>query len=180
MEMLLFSVITLSMVSSSYSDFRNNKITPDEELSNLMNECKSEPNSLWIGKRCYFFNKNLQSYEDAQDYCQFHFDRKKTVQKTRGRLYEPRHFSNFISMYRRAQEIFGSRYPGFWLGIDNIQNFKYASDGKSLSDATWVPWAPNRPNEDSNETCLTAFRFKWFDIKCSDISWSICESIPDI
>ena len=171
--MVLLVIITWLITSSSASTFEYDKITAEEEVS-LINYCHSDPNSKWIGNRCYFFNQYVQSYDEAQYNCQFHFDLKN--RKVHGKLYEPNDLSNFVSMNKIAQEMFQSRFPGFWLGING---FNYASNGKSLLDETWTPWAPTHlATLDKEKTCIMAFRTKWFHVKCSDIGWSICESIP--
>ena len=84
-------------------------------------------------------------------------------------------------MYKIAQEKFTEKSPGFWLGIEDIENegvFKYTSNNQSLL-GEWearLPWAPNQPNGGKKENCLTGMRFRWYDYDCSKIAWSICES----
>ena len=149
--------------------------TVENEVSNSMKICESNPNSKWIGGRCYFFNKEFMSYEDAQDYCQFHFIDKNLNQP--GRLYEPRSIKEFKLIYKTAKEIFEE--SNFWLGITkNENNFRYASNKNLVfnSPEARLPWGRTQPDGGEKEKCVLAFRSRWHDQDCSSIAWSICES----
>ena len=149
--------------------------TVENEVSNFMKNCQSDPNSKWIGGRCYFFNKEFKSYEDAQDYCQFHFIDRNLNQT--GRLYEPRSIKEFKLMYRTAIEMFDE--SNFWLGITkNETNFRYASNKNLVfnSPEARLPWGRKQPDGGEKENCVLAFRSRWHDQDCSSIAWSICES----
>ena len=149
--------------------------TVENEVSKFMKNCQSDPNSKWIKGRCYFFNKDFKSYEDAQDYCQFHFIDQNLNQT--GRLYEPRSIKEFRSMYRIAKEMFDE--SNFWLGITKTEtDFRYASSKNlvfNTSEAR-LPWGRKQPDGGKNQNCVLAFRSRWHDQDCSSIAWSICES----
>ena len=149
--------------------------TVDNEVSNFMKNCQSDPNSKWIRGRCYFFNKEFMSYEDAQDYCQFDFIDRNLNQT--GRLYEPSSIKEFKLIYRTAIEMFDE--SNFWLGITkNGNNFKYASNKNLVfnSPEARLPWGRTQPDGGEKEKCVLAFRSRWHDQECSSIAWSICES----
>ena len=177
----LFLILTLLSTTSYTLPTKSRidlKLTTVEKLS-FKKYCQSDPNSKWIQGRCYYFNKKLHNFEDAKDQCQFHFIYKN--QNRAGKLYEPKSLIEFLSMYKIAQEKFTEKSPGFWLGIEDIENegvFKYASNNQSLL-GEWearLPWASNQPNGGKKENCLTGMRFRWYDYDCSKIAWSICES----
>ena len=78
--------------------------------------------------------------------------------------------------------MFDTKYPGFWLGITDTEkegDFKLKSNGKSLLGAWEVRllWAKNQPNGGKNENCLATLKGRWYDVQCSELSWSICESV---
>ena len=178
MEKLFFIITLLSTTSNTLSTKLriDLKLTTVEKLS-FMKYCQSEKNSKWIKDRCYYFNKELHNFDNARDQCQFHFENQERI----GKLYEPKSVIEFLSIYKIAQEKYTEKSPGFWLGINDIENegvFKYASNNQSLL-GEWearLPWAPNQPNGGKKENCLTGMRFKWYDYDCSKIAWSICES----
>ena len=149
--------------------------TKENEVSNFMKICQSNPNSKWIGGRCYFFNKEFMSYEDSQDYCQFHFIDRNLNQT--GRLYEPRSIKEFKLIYKTARDIFEE--SNFWLGITkNETNLRYASNKNLVfnSPKARLPWGRTQPDGGEKENCVLAFRSRWHDQDCSSIAWSICES----
>ena len=148
--------------------------TKENDVSNFMKICQSNPHSKWIGGRCYFFNKEFMSYEDAQDYCQFHFIDRNLNQP--GRLYEPTSIKEFKVIYKTAKEIFEE--SNFWLGITkNENNFRYASNKNLVfnSPEARLPWGRTQPDGGEKEKCVLAFRSRWHDQDCSSIAWSICE-----
>ena len=101
-----------------------------------------------------------------------------------GKLFEPKSTKEFLIMYKVAEKMFNRKFPGFWLGITDIKkegDFKLSSSGQSLLGA-WkarLPWAKNQPNGGKKENCLVTLKGRWYDIKCSEVSWTICESIPE-
>jgi len=149
--------------------------TVENEVSNFMKICQSNPNSKWIRGRCYFFNKEFLSYENAQDYCQFDFLDRNFNQT--GRLYEPSSIKEFKLIYKTAIEMFDE--SNFWLGITkNENNLRYASNENLVfnSSEARLPWGRTQPNGGEEEKCVLAFRSRWHDQDCSSIAWSICES----
>ena len=148
--------------------------TVGNEVSNYMKNCQSDPNSKWIRGRCYFFNKEFMSYEEAQDYCQFDLNQP-------GRLYEPKSIKEFKLIYKTAIEMFDE--SNFWLGITkNETNFRYASNKNLVfnSPEARLPWGRTQPNGGEKEKCVLAFRSRWHDQDCSSIAWSICESSSNL
>jgi hypothetical protein len=149
--------------------------TVENEVSNLMKNCQSDPNSKWIRGQCYFFNKEFKSYEDAQDDCHFHFIDRNLNQT--GRLYEPSSIKEFKFIYKTAKEMFEE--SNFWLGITkNETNFRYASNKNLVfgSAQARLPWGRKQPDGGKKENCVLAFKSRWHDQDCSSIAWSICQS----
>ena len=143
-----------------------------------MKECQSQANSKWIGNSCYFFNTEVKSYEDAQDYCQFHF--MDLNSKTFGKLYEPKSIKEFRSMYKTAREMYNGRFKGFWIGINDVDiesSFKYASNTDPIfgEPQARLPWAKKQPDGGENENCILALKSRWHDYDCDSVAWSICE-----
>jgi len=171
-----FSSSLPTTTTNSFSTKNKQEISSVEnEVSNFMKICQSNPNSKWIRGRCYFFNKEFLSYENAQDYCQFDFLDQNLNQT--GRLYEPSSIKEFKLIYKTAIEMFDE--SNFWLGITkNENNFRYASNKNLVfnSSEARLPWGRTQPDGGEKEKCVLAFRSRWHDQDCSSIAWSICES----
>ena len=98
--------------------------------------------SKWVNDRCYyFFDKEVKSFDDAQNICSEKF---KEHGFNNGKLYEPKDLENFAKIYELAEQFSKKPTLQIWLGLNDKSNegeFVYNSNGK-LPQIN-APWAGN-------------------------------------
>ena len=76
----------------------------------MESECPTEnPSYKWIARKCYFFDANRQTFQNAADKCENMF-------KLGGKLVEPRSLEVKDLLYEASKTATGSSYE-YWLGI---------------------------------------------------------------
>ena len=71
MKIFLFTITLLAAhANATPINTKNDLRTMQEEYRSFKEDCQADPNSKWIGGRCYFFHEKLQTFDAAQDYCQ--------------------------------------------------------------------------------------------------------------
>merc|ERR1712008_24146 len=96
--------------------------------------CPTEkPGFRMLSNRCYFFDKVTRSYADTLEKCKSAFG-----PKVQGKMVEPTSLQINNLIYEEAKAVFsGSIIAGgfhYWIGITNGGDYKYQSDGSSV---TW-------------------------------------------
>ena len=134
----------------------------------------SEPNYRIIDSKCYYFEEEYKTYDDAKLNCNTKFPQ--------GKLFEPKSSSSNRKVHKEALSILER---GYWIGINDKRgegSWVYDSDGSSVGFS--IPWYYGEPNGGSGENCLKYWsRSERYigelgDYRCNGRYPSICEQIP--
>ena len=136
--------------------------------------CPNEGNYRTINGGCYLYIINEEkNYNDAKSLCG-----ERKIDGRTGQLVEPKTTSINKLIHDEAKIVFGSAYPYYWIGINDINN-----EGNWVSTSTGIPATSNflcegQPNGHTGENCARTCgcaEAEWCDAICGSTYRVICE-----